>query len=292
MLRAIAVCLAALAATPSLAQDLTLVRADGSTLHYALELPAGAPAGIIVLAQGSGCLPTALGDNLATVRAAFPRHIAVRVEKYGIAPDSPVVDGFADCPAAFHAGHTVSQRVADYEAVLATLDPALPVTLFGGSEGGLVVAVLAGRIEAHAAILLSSATGIDFEDMVLSTVPPEGQETVKAGLAAARADPEGVALFAGSSHRFWADILDRVAADHMLASATPFLVIQGGRDESSPVAAARATTDRFAAAGRCNLAYWEFPVLDHGMRDPAGTNHLPEVAAAAAAWAAAPVPVC
>jgi alpha-beta hydrolase superfamily lysophospholipase len=286
----IAACVAALAATPALSQSEQrhLPRADGSSIAFTVDIPKGKPDGILVLAQGSGCQPTATNANLATMRQAFPHYTAVMVEKYGIASDAAIADGFSDCPAAFHAGHTVAQRVADYVSVLDSLPraPDTPLVLFGGSEGGLAVAMLAEQVQPTATILLSSATGIPFADMVLSTVPPEGHATIEAGFAAARADPQGTALFAGSSHRFWADILDRIPADSMARSTSPFLVVQGGRDTSSPVAAARATADRFAAAGKCNLTYWEFPALDHGMAAPDGTSHLADVATAIARWVA------
>jgi pimeloyl-ACP methyl ester carboxylesterase len=282
---------ALLAATPSLARTelRQLERSDGSTIHYSVDVPDGEPAGTIVLAQGSGCLPTASGTNWAKVRNAFPNHVAVMVEKYGINPDAQIVDGYRDCPDEFHAGYTASQRVTDYEAVIAELDALKPLVLFGGSEGGLAVAMLSARIHPEATIILSSALGIPFAEMVIATVPPEGKEHVRAGLAAAAADPEGSTLFAGFSHRFWADIMDHVVLDHMLQSDSQFLVIQGGLDKSSPVAAARATADRFAAEERCDLTYWEFPALDHGMLDPSGRSHMAEIAAAAAAWAADPV---
>jgi pimeloyl-ACP methyl ester carboxylesterase len=287
----LALFVAALVATtaPAQAEQRQLLRADGSTNHYAVDVPNGTPAGTVVIIQGSGCLPTTRNQNLSIIRGAFPNHVAVTVEKYGIEPDAPVKDGFSDCPSSFHAGFTVSQRVDDYQAVLAALDAPRPLVLFGGSEGGLVVAMLSGRVEPEASIVLSSATGISFVDMVLSTIPPEGQEPVRAGLAAAAADPDGTALFAGSSHRFWADIMRHVPADYMLAATGPFLVIQGGLDTSSPLAAARATADRFAAARRCDLTYWEFPGLDHGMADPAGSSHLASIAKAAASWAAQPL---
>jgi len=294
MLRTIIVLAAAIAATPALAQleHLQLPRGNGSVIDYSIDAPLHKPEGVLLLAQGSGCLPTARNANLATVRAAFPGYIAVMVEKYGIAPDAAISDGFVDCPAAFHAGHTVSQRVADYETVIATLPVNLPLVLFGGSEGGLAVAMLTNRLKPKAAIILSSATGIPFGEMVLSTIPPEGQDQVRRGLAAAAADPTGLTMFAGSSHRFWADILQHLPADYMLRSSSPLLVLQGGLDTSSPVAAARITADRFAAAKLCTLTYWEFPGLDHGMADPTGRSHMAEIAAAAAAWAAIPTPGC
>lgn len=286
----VAILIAALAATPALAQveQHQLDRPDGSTIHYSVDRPADTPTGTIVIAQGSGCLPVAKSANLTKIRVAFPSHMAIMVEKAGVAPTDPVTDGFADCPDSFHAQHTVTQRVADYEAVLDHLDAPRPLILFGGSEGGLVVAKLAARTTPDAAIILSSATGIPFSEVVLSSVPPEGQDQVQAGLAAAAADPEGVSIFAGSSHRFWADILQHIAADDMLTSDSPFLIVQGGLDTSSPIAAARLTADRFAAEGRCNLTYWEFPVLDHAMVDPDGVPHMDEIAEAAANWSAKP----
>jgi pimeloyl-ACP methyl ester carboxylesterase len=284
-----AACLAALAATPALAQfeRRQLPRPDGTLIGYSVDVPPGLSDGLLFLAQGSGCLPTESNAHLATVRRAFPQHIVIQVEKYGVAPEASITDGFTDCPPEFHAGYTVSGRVSDYETVLAEVRVVgQPLILFGGSEGGLAVAMLAARVDADAAVLLSCASGIGFADMVLSTIPPEGQEQVRAGLVAASLDPEGTALFAGSSHRFWADIMRHVPVDYMLASDTPFLVIQGGLDKSSPVAAARAAADRFAAAGKASLTYWEFPALDHGMVDPVGQSHLADIAAAAAKWAA------
>ena len=119
----IAVTLAALAATPALArtEHRQLPRTDGSTIAYSVDTPSGPIDGVLVLAQGSGCQPTAGNANLNAVRQAFPHHLAVMVEKYGIASDAAIADGFTDCPPAFHAGHTVKQRVADYVAVLADL---------------------------------------------------------------------------------------------------------------------------------------------------------------------------
>jgi len=282
-------------AAPALAAPThhVLGRADGSVVHYSLDWPEGAPQGIVLLAQGSGCGPAAQSPNLATVREAFPHHLALTIEKSAITPDAAIVDGFTDCPAAFHESHTVSGRVADMRMVLDHLaaNPDLPdrLVLFGGSEGGLAISMLLDHVEADAAILLSSGAGIPFGEMILSTVPPEGQQTVAARFAAARADPEGAAIFAGSSHRFWADALDRNPLDHLLATRTPVLVLQGGRDVSSPLDAARATTAAFAAQGLCHLTYWEFPALDHGMADPAGRSHLATIAHLAAAWSETPV---
>lgn len=275
----------------------TLMRPDGSTIHYNLYRPAGLAKGLILIAQGSGCARAADNPSLASVRAAFEGYAAVTVEKSGVTPDGAIVDGFTDCPAAFHQTYTVSGRVADYALVLAQLkrDPSLMaehLILFGGSEGGMAVARLAAEVEPDATIILSSATGATLADVIMSTLPPEAHAGIAAGMAAARSDPEGEALFAGSSHRFWADILDARSLDYMLESPGPFLQIQGSRDASSPPQASQATLAAFADAGKCTLTYWEFPGLDHGMTLPDGTSRLSEVLAMAHHWAEAPWPSC
>lgn len=274
-----------------------LARADGSLIHYTLDAPQGESAGLLVLSQGSGCQPGAQNAALATVRASFAAYTTLIVEKAGITPNAAIAHGNLDCPPEFHARYTVSQRLEDYRAVLVDLrrDPAFAdarTILFGGSEGGLAMAMLAASIEPDAAIIMSSATGMPFGDMVRSTVPPEGHPTIDAGFAAARQNPDSSELFAGSTYRFWADILDHTALEHMLATTTPFLVLQGGRDTSSPIEAARLTADAFATDSLCNLTYWEFPALDHGLSDPNGQSHLASITRLAAHWTEDPLPAC
>lgn len=272
-----------------------LPRPDGSLIDYTLDPAPGAPAGLVVLLSGSGCLPGSVSESLAMARAHFPNHDALIVEKAGVSTGAGIVDGFTDCPAVFHARHTVSQRVSDTAQVITEITrdaPAQQVVLFGGSEGGLTAALLSNRVSADAVILVSSGPAMMFEDLVLATVPPEGKAQVAAGFAAARADPQGTTLVAGSSHRFWADILPLRGLDPLLQTTAPILLIQGGLDTSSPLSSAREAADAFALAGRCNLTYWEFPALDHGMTDPSGTSHMDSVIQMSAAWAAMAKPTC
>jgi pimeloyl-ACP methyl ester carboxylesterase len=284
---------------PTLAdpQALSLPRADGSLIHYTLDIPAGQSEGLILLSQGSGCAPGAANQSLAAVRTAFANYTALIVEKIGITPADTIVDGASDCPAAFVQVYTLSQRVDDYRLVLEHVQSdreldSEKLVLFGGSEGGQAVARLGALFHPAAIILLSSATGSTFGEMVRSTVPPEGHATIDAGFAAARANPDSDALFAGSTYRFWADILDIRTVDLMLAGTSPYLIIQGGLDRSNPVASARATADAFAREGRCSLTYWEFPTLDHAMRRPDGSSRLDAIAALAAQWVTTPAPAC
>lgn len=275
----------------------TLARPDGSAIYYTLDRTDRPAKGLIVIAQGSGCMKTADSEGPATIRAAFADHAALLVEKAGVMPDAQIADGFNDCPEAFHQQHTLSQRVADYRAVLAQVrtDPAmaaLPLLLFGGSEGGLAMARLAALEAPKATIILSSATGQTLGETILGTLPPEGQKAVSAAFDAARAAPSGDVLFAGSSHRFWADIVDQRALDHMLEAHGAFLLIQGGLDQSSPPVSSRPTLEAFSKAEKCNLTYWEFPGLDHGMQTPNGTSQMAEIGRMAAQWAEDVKPSC
>ncbi|MHA6298705.1 alpha/beta hydrolase family protein [Devosia sp. CAU 1758] len=286
-------CLPAFAA----AEPHTLARADGTLIHYTIDRPDGDAAGLVLIAQGSGCLPGATNPALATVRAAFPLHAALIVEKIGVTPDSNIVDGSIDCPAAFLESYTASQRVEDYLAVVEHLEPDASLrfdrlVLYGGSEGGLAVARLATQLNPAATIIMSSGTGLTLADLIKTTVPPEGHAMLEAGFAAARAAPDSSEIFAGSSYKFWADIIDQRPLDYMLESRGALLLIQGGRDLSNPAAAARTTVDAFSEAGDCRLTYWEFPTLDHGMLMPSRASRLAVIAKRAAEWTRNPMPAC
>ncbi len=291
--------IAALACLPALAaqEAQTLARADGSLIHYTIDRPAGPPTGLIVIAQGSGCLPGATNTGIATVRAAFADYTAVVVEKIGITPGARIAEGHVDCPKAFVDGYTMTQRVSDYVTVLEHLreSPELGASrlvLYGGSEGGLAVARLAAELDPVATIVMSSGTGLSLEELIKSTVPPEGHAMLDDGFAKARVSPDDSTLFAGSSYRYWADSLDQRVLDYMIASSSPFLLIQGGRDLSNPPHAARLAADAFAEAGDCRLTYWEFPALDHSMLMPNRASKLGEVAQLAAEWVKDPLPAC
>ncbi len=265
------------------------LRPDGSTIDWALDMPAGAGKhGLIVIAQGSGCLPVAQNHNIMSVRQAFAGFAALTVEKYGIAPDAEIADPDRSCPSAYHAHNTATQRVADYRQVLGELSDAPwwngTLVLFGGSMGGTVMARLAPNVDADAAILLSTGGGVTFEEMILQTVPEEVRPMLAAQFDEIRSHPDSLELWSGYSFRFWADSIDRREVDDMLKTDAPLLLVQGGRDDSAPVGTARATADLFAAAGLSNLTYWEYPGYDHGMTDQQGLSHMDEVIEDVASW--------
>ncbi len=99
-----------------------------------------------------------------------------------------------------------------------------------------------------------------------------------------RAHPDSSKILLGNSYHWWADIMDRRLSDDLLQAKAPIPVVQGERDESNPVASARAVRDAFKAAGRCNLTYREYPGYNHHMIDAAGTDHFIEVMNGISAW--------
>ena len=283
-----------IATTPAAAepQFFETPRTDGSTIHWALDLPdAGEKVGLIVIAQGSGCAAAMQSDSMQQARAAFGNLAALTVEKYGVRQGDNPADDHMDCSQAFREHHTVSQRVADYSQIIDRLRDAPwwngKLVLFGGSEGGIAMAMLAPEAQADAGILISTGGGVPFGQMVRQSIPQEGWPTVDATFEKARQNPNSTELWAGQSLRFWADVIDRRASDYMLRADTSFLLIQGGRDASGAVNVARAVSDQFSEAGRCNLIYWELPGLDHGMADANGTSRMADVLSQAHFWLSA-----
>ncbi len=282
--------LLALVATGAVAapEHHTLQRPDGSTIDWYLDRQApSARQGILVLAQGSGCGSVAGNRNIEAARSLRPGFTVLTVEKYGVAPGAVQKDP-DDCSPAFWANHTVSQRVKDYRAVIDAVK-AEPwwngqLVLFGGSEGGAVVQILAAEADANAAVIFSSATGIPFRDAFVQVLPPPVAAEARAQLDAARRNPLGAERWGGNSYRWWADIADRPLWEDALKAHGGLLVVQGARDRSNPVSSARAFRDAFEARKRANLTYWEYADYDHAMVDGAGTSHLPEVLARISRW--------
>lgn len=266
-----------------------LPRTDGSPIHWHLDRPAGSnKVSLLVVAQGSGCQSVTRSENLAAIRLAFPEFATVMVEKHGVSDKDQPKDDHMDCSTSFREHHTVSQRLSDYRQVIEGLRNAEwwngQLALIGGSEGGLVMAMLAHQVQAQAVVLLSTGGGLPFGEIVLQSIPESGRPQANAAFEKARKHPTSSELWAGSSMRFWADIIDRRVADDLLRSSANILLIQGGRDTSGSAKAARNTSNQFLAAGRCNLSYWELAGLDHGLVDADGDSHMSDTLALASQW--------
>lgn len=153
-------CRSALRRTPSPEEQLVR-RGDGSLIYWSLDRQRALPKqGVLLLAQGSGCAPAAKNANVRRAKALLSDFAALTVEKYGVVPEEQPEDPYLGCSSIFYAKHTVSQRVEDYEAVLRHLRASSwwdgRLVLFGGSEGGAAVALLAPRVDPTAVVRPSS----------------------------------------------------------------------------------------------------------------------------------------
>ncbi|WP_444895486.1 alpha/beta hydrolase family protein [Microbulbifer sp. SSSA005] len=264
-------------------------RPDGSTLYWSLEQPsANGKYGLFLIAQGSGCLPAVKNTTIQQAKELVAGYAVLLVEKYGVTHSDSPEEQFKDCSKEYVANHTVEQRAVDVEQIVDELRGADwwngKLVLFGGSEGGDLVARLAPRLNPDAAVVFSSGLGESFAQVLKSLVPPHVAKEVDAKLAYARANPESAEVWGGNSMRWWADVVDRVPVNDLLNSHAPVLLIQGTEDKSAPVSSGRAARDAYASAGRCELTYWEYPGYDHYMTDKDGVNHRGEVFERISGW--------
>jgi pimeloyl-ACP methyl ester carboxylesterase len=269
--------------------DYVLQRDDGSSTYWTIDRQdGGAKQGVLLVAQGSGCLAATENPNIAKAKRLLPNFAVLTVEKYGVEPHAKPKDPFAGCSATFYAHHTVTQRVIDYQRVLDHLKSEQwwngQLVLFGGSEGGAAVAILAPRVNSTAVVIFSSAPGHSFAQLFKMTVPPEVAQNADEEFKKIKAAPTSASVWGGNSYRWWTDILNQDMTADLLRTTSPVLLVQGERDNHAPVAIAREIRDEFQRAGHSNLTYWEFPGYDHAMQDEHGTSHLDDVMTRISKW--------
>ncbi len=274
---------------PAASVDLIARRDDGSLIYWSLDRQHRRPKqGILVLAQGSGCLAATENANVARAKGLLPDFAVVTVEKYGVHPHDRPKDAFGGCSPSFYAHHTVSQHVADYQRVLERVEASAwwngRLVLFGGSEGGAAVSILAPRVNPTAVVVFSTAPGRSFRETFKLAVPPDVARQADSEFAKIKASPLSSKLWGGNSYRWWADILDHDLTAELLSVRAPIMIVHGDRDRSGLVQIARMVRDDFKRAGQCNLTYWEFPGYDHQMQDEAGASHIDEVMQRVSAW--------
>ncbi|MDW6005464.1 alpha/beta hydrolase [Vibrio mangrovi] len=269
----------------------TTARGDGTFIHWQLNaISSDTSQPLLLVAQGSGCLPTRANKNIELLRRVLPEYAILTIEKYGVNPEVIPKDPMNSCSSEFYANHTVTRRVEDARLVLHDLQARNlwhgNLILFGGSEGGAVVSILSHEIDAvDAVVVFSTGTGMTMAEFFPQIVPPPVAKQMQAVFEQARANPMSQEIVGGNSLRWWADILDRRLSDDLLKSSVPVLLIHGENDRHAPVAAARATQSAFAFAGESeHLTYWELPHRDHQMRDEEGKSHLETVFDQVAAW--------
>ena len=159
----------------------------------------------------------------------LPAFAMLTIEKYGVEPHAKPKDPFEGCSAVFYAHHTVSQRVTDYERVLGELkrEPWWngQLVLFGGSEGGGTVFILAAKVNPTAVVIFSAALGHSFGDIFKLSVPPAVAHHADDEFKKIEAEPLSAKVWGGNSYRWWADILRQDVAADLLETESPILLV-------------------------------------------------------------------
>ncbi len=298
---AFSVCLLLLASHAALAQPAArqLARPDGSAITYYLQPPLQAQEGareLLVIVQGSDCNSVARHPALwQTLSLARPQAEVLAVEKYGLDARLPyhTESPRTDCPAEYLLHDNPAQRVADLSAVLDRLSSEAAydnIVALGGSEGAVIVHLLAARSPRLDAAATFNGGGRWFEDDVMHSVtleaghlPPGERAALLAGMrgfiAHARAGQDTAMTDHGPD--WWQQMLTLDQAAVMRAIAIPTLVIQSGRDTSVSAEAAQAM---IAAAVNPHLTWRSYPELDHGLQEADGTPAMARVAGDIAQW--------
>jgi pimeloyl-ACP methyl ester carboxylesterase len=284
----LALALSAAVAPPTTHQP-ALRRADGSELNWSLDRQGGSGRqGVLVLAQGSGCLPAEKSAAIQAAKALLPDFAVVTVEKRGVRQTDAPPDPVQGCTQEFFANHTITSRSADYAQVIDQVRKAPwfdgRLVMFGGSEGGATVAQAAQQVHPDAVVIYSSGLGQPLRSMFKQIVPPQVAAAADTQFARASANPTSAEVWGGNSYRWWADAVDRIYVDDLLKTKSPVLMVQGGRDQSAPVSSGRAARDAYASAGRHEMTYLEYPDYDHHMKDAKGVSHQAEVFSQISGW--------
>jgi len=99
--------------------DFKTRRDDGSLIYWSLDRQHREPKqGILVVAQGSGCLAATENANLARAKSLLPDFAVITVEKYGVHPHDRPKDPFGGCSATFYA-HDLTADVLSVQAPIA-----------------------------------------------------------------------------------------------------------------------------------------------------------------------------
>jgi hypothetical protein len=166
-----------------------------------------------VLAQGSGCTSVTSSANIEAASKLLPSAAILTVEKYGVLEGDAPKSFPEDCRPAYVAHHTISQRVADYSQVIASLKNEAwwngKLVLFGGSEGGAAMQILAAEVRPNVAVIFSSATGMPFREAFVRVLPPSEAKAAPGHIAAIRKNPDSTKIWLSNSYRWWSDIRAR-----------------------------------------------------------------------------------
>lgn len=269
-------------------------RANGSPVELIVSLPASARRVPALLAiDGSLCIPSKTSEymgRLAPESAGLEQYALLVVEKpdptvpakandgsYSIGPDFR-------CSDTFKRYYTLEQRVLDHLRALQFLRKHAAwwdgrLFIWGFSDGAhIAVRVGAFTTETQGMVLggLGGGTSMahELEGLMCSQdkEPGKCRNRFKAQVNEMRANPTPAKTWLGDANTYaaWASRLDAIEANILKDVQFPVLVFHGSRDNSVPVASARALAGQLAGSGG-PITYREVEGMGHGI----GSNLAP-----------------
>ncbi|WP_205618946.1 alpha/beta hydrolase family protein [Spongiibacter marinus] len=226
-------------------RDYVMGREDGSTIHYYILQPSTASASdtLLLILQGSDCNSVLQVEAIfSDYRNVWPEADVLLIEKYGIDKTlnfSADVER-SDCPSQHLKNDSPQQRVADIEAVLATVRqrgryPNLIV--LGGSEGAAVANMVAAKVDEVSATVAFNGGGRWFIDDVIHSIAASAEDSadVEEAINSFRGfsrhilnSPPSDLVVSGHGYKWWNEMLSLDQLTLLDEVDTPLLIVQGG----------------------------------------------------------------
>lgn len=286
----------------SFADSFSIPRPDGTQITFYFDVPKTSSFPVLIGFQGSTCV-TSFAMHQMLKSALVPLNIAVlSVEKRGLTSTSTT------CPDEYLKKNTIQDRILDHVQVMTFLRKNQPqwnhkLGLAGGSEGGMIAALVAPLIpETTAVALLASGGGLTMgEELLLlrkKLMQQQGSseqdiqnalDQIQQQFAEIRSNPTPEKEWlsddktARNTYKWWASILDVKLESALLSLSIPIYAAHGTADTSCPVESSDLLAQAFADDKKTNLTYRRYEDLEHNWTDRQGNQH-PEVLNDAMAW--------
>lgn len=193
---------------------------------------------------------------------------AIMMEKRGVSHDQTDKQ-------TFYRYDTKATRVSDNNTVinnyLEDVDPAIPVILIGGSEGGDIASAVAAINKRVTHLILLGAGGgwsqaTEFRYMVGQRPGYLGMRSVQqldSQLNNIKYSHNDSLMWAGHPYRRWKSYLPDSSIRYLKTLNIPILLIQGEADINVPAQSAREIDSVFIKMHKNNLRYVEYKDIDH-----------------------------
>ncbi len=281
------------ARTPAVARD------DGPPLTVFVMDAAGAgPHAAILYLDGSTCASVA--QVMAYLKPFSDAGLAVVApEKRGVSPG----DTGISCSAEYLATNDRLERTAAAKLALRRVGDLVPgwdgrVIVVATSEGTVFAPeIAAGPSVVGLALLGGGGMSQAWELEVLKRKELTAAHATGGDIAhalaeldaaerAILADPTSTRTWLGpdNTYRRWASYLTYEPMEALRRVRVPILMINGGRDQATPIESAEAVRSELAATGEVELRLVRYEDLDHEWRDASGQRRIDRLARDLTEW--------